>query len=137
MNCAEICIEHRAIKPLSISLYYKNEIRYQLCDILREFYRLGCTCYGYIFGIKTGNVTSGTKYGAFLRSAVNSWWASLSDDKIHITDDYLMSLCLHQCNICGCNYMHTQKCSRPFYCGYCEICSKVTGLLSLNETKYS
>ncbi len=59
----------------------------------------------------------------------------LTDDQLHTTDDYLMALCLHECNICGCNYVHNEKCSRPFYCGYCEICSKVTGLLSSNWNK--
>jgi hypothetical protein len=77
LNCTGILIEHRAIKPLSISLYLKNEIRHQICDILRELCNLWRPCYGYTFRNKIGNVTSIAKYGAVLRSAVNSGWASL------------------------------------------------------------
>jgi hypothetical protein len=77
LNRKGICIEQRTIKPLSISLYFKNEMRCQICDILRELCNLWRPCYGYTFRIKTGNVTSNAKYGALLRSAVNSGWASL------------------------------------------------------------
>ena len=70
-------IDHRAIKAPSIGLYFNNEISCQICYILREFCRLGCPCYRYMFRIKTDNVTSNPKYGALLRSAVNSWLASL------------------------------------------------------------
>ena len=71
------CIDHRAIKPLSIGLYFNIEISYQICYILREFCRLGCSCYRYMFQIKTDKVSSNPKYRALLRSAVYSWLASL------------------------------------------------------------
>jgi len=77
LSCAGICIEHRGIKPLSISPYIKNEIRCQICDILRELCNLWRPCYGYLFQNKTGNEKSNAKYGALLRYAVNSGWASL------------------------------------------------------------
>ena len=76
MNFTGILIEHRAIKPLSISLYFKNEIRCQICDILRELCNLWRPCYAYMFRNKFGKVTSSAKYGAVLRSAVNLGWAS-------------------------------------------------------------
>ena len=77
MNFTGILIEHRAIKPLSISLYFKNEIHSQICDILIKLCNLWRPCYGYIFRDKFGNVTSNAKHGAVLLSAVNSGWASL------------------------------------------------------------
>jgi hypothetical protein len=74
LNCTEILIEHRTIKPLSISLYFKIEIRCQICNILRELRR---PCSGYTFRNKIGKVISNAKYGAFFRSAINSGLASL------------------------------------------------------------
>ena len=85
MNFTGILIEHKAIKPLSISLYFKNEIHCQICDILRELCNLWRPCYGYMFRNKFGNVASNAKYGAVLLSAVNSGWASL-----------LMTNCIHR-----------------------------------------
>ena len=85
MNFTGILIEHRAIKPLSTGLYFKNEIRCQICDILRELCNLWRPSYGYMFRNKFGNVTSNAKYRAVLLSAVNSGWASL-----------LMTNCIHR-----------------------------------------
>jgi hypothetical protein len=62
LNRKGTCMEHRAIRRLSIGLYFKNEMRCQICYILREFCRLGCPCYRYMF--PTGNVTSNPKFGA-------------------------------------------------------------------------